>query len=275
MNFGAIIGMRVAIVPLLLLSSVGLATAGPCPGPNKTPHHDGTYDFTYESWVKKYENRDHWDFGRCVENKLATKEMYVDWKNTGVLGWAKPKDKVDSAVESPSPDYDLLPTDLWYGAGPTKIDAPYREKKPEQKVTPDVVKSRVHMAVPEDAKRAAETLVSIEVEFTSEVSPDAEGLKYRYSWSDALAKDRAPVRFRWEGLTLLLSTTGTRPPEQLRLTADRFEVSFVTKTPPAYAVTLVEFLDRDGKTVVGTAPVATYHPSGVNLPPLPKYDGAK
>jgi len=35
--------------PLLLLALMSVAIAGTCPGPNKTPHRDGNYDFTYES----------------------------------------------------------------------------------------------------------------------------------------------------------------------------------------------------------------------------------
>jgi hypothetical protein len=95
--------------------------------------------------------------------------MYVDWMKTGVKGWAKPQDKVDTTVDSPSPDYKLLPTDLWYGSAPTKIGTEYRETKQAKGSSPDTVRSRIHMAVPADPKHAAATLVSIEVEFMSEV----------------------------------------------------------------------------------------------------------
>lgn len=273
MSSGRIVHLAIITLSLLVFSCVNLAAENACPGPNKVPHKDGTYDFTYESWVKKYQSGDYWNFGRCVENKLTTLEMYVDWENTGVSGWAKPKDTVYAVVESPSSLYKLLPTDLWYGSGPRKINAPYRETKVGRAVVPGAVKSLVHMAVPENSMRVAETLVSIEVEFTSEVMPEPKGFKYSYSWSDALAKDRAPVRFRWRGLALLLSATATRPPEQLRLLAHKSEVSFVSMAPPTYGVTLVEFLAQEGEKVVGTAPIATYHPSNVNLPPMPGHDG--
>jgi hypothetical protein len=252
---------------LLTLLSIG-AVAAPrsCPGPNKVPQRDGTYDFTYESWIRKYPDRDHWDFGRCVENKLTTLEMYVDWEKTGVKGWAKPQDKVDTTVDSLSPDYDLIPTDLWYGSAPTRIDTKYRETKVARGVSPDTVNSRVHMAVPSDPKHASATLISIEVRFMSEVSGGPDGYRYRYTWTDLLAKERAPVRFRSEGLSKLLSAAEVRQPERLDLTAEESGVSFVSKAPPAYAVTLVEFLDKEGETVVGTAPVAMYHPENVNVP---------
>jgi hypothetical protein len=246
-----------------------LAAGGACPGPNKVPHRDGTYDFTYESWIRKYPQRDHWDFGRCVENKLSTIEMYVDWKNTGVKGWAKPDDRVDSAVESPNDDYDLLKTDLWYGAAPARIDTQYREVKPRKEVPPGTVRSYVYMAVPLNPKHAAETLVSIEVEFTSTSEKIPQGFKYIYQWSDSLATDRAPIRFRWKSLSTLLSATKTPNPERMQLSTEKSAVSFVSVAPPAYDVTVVEFLDRQGETVVGTAPVATYHPSDIYVPMVP------
>lgn len=263
-------------ITLLLSLSVGnIAVARTCPGPNKTPHRDGTYDFTYESWVKKYDNRDHWDFGRCVENKLDKLEMYVDWKKTGVVGWAKPSDTVDITVDSPTPDADLLPTDLFYGSGLTRIDAPYRERKQTKKAGQEAVTSHIHMAIPQDSKRPAETLVSLEVEFASQVQRDAKGFRYSYRWTDAAAKDRAPVAFRWESLATLLSASGAKPPQTLRLSIEKSEVSFVSNDAPVYDITLVQFLDRNGETVVGTAPVATYHPSGVTLPPLYKNDAPR
>lgn len=251
---------------LALLSISAVAAPRPCPGPNKVPQRDGTYDFTYESWIRKYPDRDHWDFGRCVENKLTNLEMYVDWTKTGVKGWAKPQDKVDTTVDSPSRDYDLLHADLWYGSAPTKIDTEYRETKPAGGSSPDSVKSRIHMAVPSDPKRVAATLISIEVEFRSDVSGGADGYKYRYAWSDSLAKERPPVRFRWEGLSKLLSTAEVHRPERFELSAEENGVSFVSKAPPVYDVTLVEFLDKYGETVVGTAPVATYHPANISVP---------
>lgn len=257
-------------VVLLVLSASALAAPRPCPGPNKVPQRDGTYDFTYESWVRKYEDRDHWDFGRCVENKLTDLEMYVDWKNTGVKGWAKPQDKVDTTVDSPSPDYDLIPTDLWYGSAPTRIDTKYRETKPTSGKSPDSVKSRIHMAVPADPKRAAATLISIEVEFMSEVSGGPGDYKYQYVWSDSLAKERNPVRFRWEGLSKMLSAAEIHRSEHFELSAEENGLSFLSKAPPAYDVTLVEFLDKEGETVVGTAPVATYHPANVDVPTVLK-----
>jgi hypothetical protein len=258
---------------LVLISIGAVAAPRPCPGPNKVPQRDGTYDFTYESWIRKYQNRDHWDFGRCVENKLAAFEMYVDWKKTGVIGWAKPQDKVDTTVDSPSPDYDLIPTALWYGTAPTKIDTEYRETKPVRGKSPDSVKSRIHMAIPTDSKRAAATLISIEVEFMSEVSGGPGGYKYYYAWTDSEAKERAPVRFRWEGLSKLLSTAEVHRPERLELSAEENSVSFASKEPPVYGVTLVEFLDGKGETVVGTAPVATYHPTNVNVSTLVMHEG--
>ena len=251
---------------LALLSVSAVAAPRPCPGPNKVPQRDGTYDFTSESWIRKYPDRDHWDFGRCVENKLTNLEMYVDWKKTGVKGWAKPQDKVDTTVDSPSRDYELLPTDLWYGSAPTKIGTEYRETKQARGSSPDAVRSRIHMAVPADPKHAAATLISIEVEFMSEVSGGPSGYKYRYAWMDSEAKERAPVRFRWEGLSKLLSVAEIHGPERFELSAKGDESSFLSKAPPTYDVTLVEFLDKEGETVVGTAPVATYHPANVSLP---------
>jgi len=122
------------------------------------------------------------------------------------------------------------------------------------------------MAVPADPKHAAATLISIEVEFMSEVSGGPSGYKYRYAWMDSEAKERAPVRFRWEGLSKLLSVAEIHGPERFELSAKGDESSFLSKAPPTYDVTLVEFLDKEGETVVGTAPVATYHPANVSLP---------
>src|SRR5207302_559908 len=135
--------------------------------------------------------------------------------------------------------------------------------------------SYMHMAVPENPKRAAETLVSIEVEFASDVWSGSNGFNYSFRWTDALATNRSPVRFRWKGLTTVLSATSTRQPERLQLSVDKSGVSFVSKAPPAYDITLVEFLDREGETVVGTAPVAIYHPADVDVPTVPPYDGKR
>lgn len=44
-------------------------------------------------------------------------------------------------------------------------------------------------------------------------------------------------------------------------------MSFVSKAPPVYDVTLVEFLDKY-ETVVGTAPVAMYHPANIRVPTM-------
>jgi hypothetical protein len=272
MNFRAVISFTVLAISTLL---VGRLAGSPCPGPNKVPQRDGTYDFTYESWIRKYQHRDHWDFGRCVENRLSTLDMLVDWRGTGVKGWARPNDRVDAGIESPNRDYDLIGTDLWYGSGPRRIDSQYRAPKPQKRAGPGTASSYVYMAIPANLKRPAETLVSIEVEFLSAVEETPEGFRYRYQWSDSLATDRAPVRFRWDALSKLLSAVGKSNFEQHELTAEKSDVSFVSKAPPAYDIALMELLDSDGETAVGTTPIATYHPSDVDVPQLPTNEWKK
>src|SRR5262249_1107779 len=152
-------------------------------GPNQVPHQDGTYDFTYESWVRKSQQADHYDFGRCVQNNGSV-EMYVDWKNTQVIGWARPKDRVYAQVDSLSPEFDLLDTDLWYRSKPERINAPYREVKKPKSISPGKLRSTVEMPIPTDSERGVSSLVAVLAQFTSEISSGPEGYTYTYGWRD-------------------------------------------------------------------------------------------
>lgn len=253
------------VAAILLIATFGTSSEGKeCPGPNKVPHKDGTYDFTYESWVKPQPNRDHYDFGRCVQNNLQDRSMFVDWKRTKVKGFAKPNDLVDAGVESPSKDFDLLDTTLWYGAAPAPINnAQYREVKQGAKPQQTSVRSWVRMAVPTDATNAEKTLVSIDAIFISDVLtlPDGHFL-YRYLWRDLLAGTRKPVPFVWRSAPVLQAVKAFgEVPEVLPLASTMTGVFIIDPAPPAYGVAVVEFRD-DQRRVVGSAPAALYYPSG-------------
>jgi hypothetical protein len=240
-----------------------------CPGPNKDHHADGTYDFTYESWVKKPAKSDHHDFGRCVQNKLTSIEMFVDWKGPVLKGFAKPNDSVFTEIQSPDSKFVVKNSDLWYGSSPFKMNAPYREVATSQQPKTErpqehkdtSLRSMIHMAIPTDITRAAETLVSVDAEFYADVSPSPtqEAFIYKYGWRDFLTDPRGPISFRWQSASV---ERGMREKniEELRLQNEPREIIIIDRSIPAYAITIVEFLDRSNM-VVGSAPVAIYYPS--------------
>lgn len=233
-----------------------------CPGPNKVPHKDGTYDFMYESWVKKHPSRDHFDFGRCVQNHLADRSMFVDWKTTQVKGFARAKDLVDAGVESTTKDFDLIDTTLWYGSAPTSIKAPFREIKQQQQPQQATVRSWARMSVPTDARNAEKTLVPMDFEFISDVAVLANGrFIYRYMWQDNLAGTRKPINFVSQSVTIVRARKLLEMPDRIALKSTSTGSFIVDVAGPAYAVVLIEFLDEFNKAV-GSAPVAIYYPSG-------------
>jgi hypothetical protein len=249
------------LVTAAFLVPAGSAASRDCPGPNQVPHRDGTYDFTYESWIKKQPDRDHYDFGRCVKNKLGDRSMFVDWKQTGVKGFAQQDDVVDSVIESVNGDYQIVETKLWYGSTPSAIDAPYRERKEGGQVRYPSVRSAIRMAVPSDGTNPEKTLVTIDAEFISDVLRLANGrFMYRYLWRDLLAGTRKPVGFVWqsESAKQALGEFDVKEPALDRSMQGAF---IIDKRPPAYSVRIVEFLDQ-AKRVVGTGPVAVYYPAG-------------
>jgi hypothetical protein len=248
---------------MLTLAFGAVADEKKCSGLNMVPHKDGQYDFTYESWVKRTPNRDHYDFGRCVQNNLKDRSMFVDWKRTNVKGFAKAKDLVESGVESPGKDFDLVDAKLWYGAAPSSLNAPYREVKQGTKPQHVSVRSWVRMAVPTDSNNPDRTLVSIDANFISDVLKLPNGrFMYRYLWRDPFAATRKPVTFVWRSEAVSRAMRTLDSPEALPLASD-FTGSYVIDPSAAvYGLGVVEFLDEQ-RRVVGSAPTALYYPSGL------------
>src|SRR5215813_9062114 len=234
------IGLVIASIAFLIP-----ADAAECPGPNKVPHKDGTYDFMYESWIKKHPNRDHYDFGRCVENHLGDRSMFVDWKRPQVKGFAKAKDVVDAGIESPTNTSELLDSDLWYGSAPTSFNAPYREIKSKPKPQEAAVRSWARMSVPTDGRNAEKTLVEMSFEFISDVTVLANGrFMYRYLWQDNLAGTRKPINFVTRSTTIEHAVKNLEASTYVPLQS-KFTGSFIIdNAAPAYAVVAVEFLDQ-------------------------------
>src|SRR5665213_4177125 len=96
-----------------------------CPGINQATHKAPPYDFTFESWVQKNKKGNIYIFGRCVQTKNNV-DLWVDWTGTGVKGFAIPGWPCLHEIPSPTSDDESVKTDLWYGAAPDKIQAPYR-----------------------------------------------------------------------------------------------------------------------------------------------------
>lgn len=249
-----------------------LAKKEGCPGINKAKHSDGLYHFTYDSWVKRGENRGLYILGRCVHD-VAKREMFVDWKKTNVKGYATKQNGYVVHTELPSLTNQvvLLDTDLWYGAGPNrKINAPYREaKKPDKPQAADpraefpVLKSRIRIGVPEIKGQRRPNLVSIRAEFTSDVWRLSNGsFLYRYGWRDYLAQEReTKIAFQWNSQSVTLAKARFVRDEGRWLLLDRAVtgVFLVSQSAPGYAVTTVDFLDRESQPAA-SAPVALYFP---------------
>ena len=234
-----------------------------CSGPNTVPHKDGQYDFTYESWVKRVPDRDHYDFGRCVQNNLKDRSMFVDWKRTNVKGFAKAQDLVESGIESPSKDFDLVDAKLWYGAAPSSLNAPYREVKQGTKPQQVSVRSWIRMAVPTDANNPERTLVSIYATFIADVLRLPNGrFMYRYLWRDPLAATRKPISFLWRAEAVSRAMKSLDVPEALPLNTDFTGSYIIDLAAPTYGLGVVEFLDEQ-RRVVGSAPTALYSPSSL------------
>lgn len=231
-----------------------------CPGPNIQAHNDGTYEFTYESWVKKHHNRDHFDFGRCVFNRKPS-EMFVDWKNTGVHGYAAPI--AEHGVDSPTDTWDLKPTDLWYGARPARIDAPFRDPKDRKAAVTHPLASYIRMAIPSDAATGPKSLIQIRIFFESRISraPDNK-FRYTYAWRDALATSTRPQVFiDWQSSSVQAAAKASASEMPLTPRVDQQEVSLDSGQPPDYSAVPVLFLDKNRK-VVGSTTASIYFPAG-------------
>ncbi len=235
-----------------------------CPGPDAVAHKADPYFFTYESWVKKQKDGTVFVFGRCVQTKNKV-DLFVDWKKTSVYGYAQPGWPCHHEVPSLSEDSTLVKTQLWYGAAPAKIDAPYKEIKEStsakavEKTPP--LSSRVKMSIPK-IKGSPQSLRRIDVTFFSVVKSEKEGNVYTYSWKTASKTDTRDVRFRWRSQAVARARRmGEKNAEPMQLDKPA-QLSFRVEARAAYALTVVEFLDERGREVVGKASVAVYYPVG-------------
>ncbi len=195
--------------------------------------------------------------------------MFVDWRHGTVSighGYALPNDVATWGVTYPTKDSDpVKEAQLWYGAKPTAIPAPYldvRRAPPPDQV--DTLGGWARMALPTDGSRPRETLRAVFLEFSSNVLrlPDGRFL-YWYTWRDRLASAGNPFSIRW------ISASVSRARETLRvqrmpLQAARTGVFLEEKAvTPAYAVTVVDILDAKNETV-GRASATIYYPSNAS-----------
>lgn len=87
--------------------------------------NDGTYTFKYASWVDKT-GPDSFHFIRMVDTDNDC--MFVDWKGTNIFGFAQRDRPLVATLPGASDHFHIQSTDLWYGAGLTKITAKYKEE---------------------------------------------------------------------------------------------------------------------------------------------------
>jgi hypothetical protein len=233
-----------------------------CPGPNKQNHQDGNYKFTYESWVKKSPSDQSFTFGRCVQNYVAERSMYVKWENTGVEGYAKPYGGkghyVSNEIPSETDKSKFIKASLWYGIRPDKVEAPYREidEKPTGKVS---MQSRAIMSlpvIPNDEK----SLVPVLFEFISSVIRSGDRYEYLYQVRDRENSRAIGVLWRSKTITEALIRADKRQP--FFITSDGFKVSVFNSSPPEYRIVPVDFFDKQLKVRVGGAQTAVYLPVG-------------
>jgi hypothetical protein len=262
-----------AIVLLFAFQADGDPPDDECPGINATAHKSKPYYFTYESWVQKDKHADFFDFGRCVQTKNDV-DLFVDWKKTQVKGFASPGWPCLHILPSPTADEEIVKSDLWYGAAPDKIVAPFREvkAKPEVKATPAgkempimALESRVKMSIPRRAGRTkdqAQNLTKIDLRFRSSVHRTGNSYEYVYSWQTRMPNPpERPIRFRWmsDSINKAVESPSDR---RLELSGESQTGRLRAMATPEYAVTVVEFLDEAGEQVIATASVALYHPAG-------------
>ena len=262
-----------AVLSLSVFTLVGHTTqqVDDCPGPNTRMHKAKPYYFTYESWVKKDPTGSGFIFGRCVQTKNQ-EDLFVDWKKTFVKGFATPGWPCHHELPAPKPDSVQVKSDLWYGAAPDKIEVPYEEVKQivakgPVPVSGDKLTSRVKMSIPRVAgktPREARQLVRIDVVFVSEAHKKEGKYEYTYTWGPVRGKvEPQPVQFRWRSPSVMKAAQGKAGKEGFALLQfgdGPRTARLLAEAAPAYRVSVVEFLDAEGRQVVGTAPVAIYYP---------------
>jgi hypothetical protein len=235
---------------------------------NTAKHNNAVYDFNYESWVKKSDDGKSFVFGRCVQTN-NDKDLYVDWKKTNLSGFALPNSPCNSQITSPTSDEMAVQTDLLFGVAKEKIVVSYKEVKDKDAYNIEPLISKIKMYVPSVAGKATE-LRKVDAEFVARVEKKGDNFKYTYSWGPAAGKgkgkekqlvDHEQIRFRWvsDSVQKAMKDSGHKD-APASVFKERENVSLMSASEPAYAVTVIEFLDRAGKEVVGTCPAAVYYP---------------
>jgi len=260
---------------------------------------DGVYALEYQSWVEKQGDRQ-FEFGRSVKNDHATSLLFVDWKKTGVKGYARPKDCVFAIFPSLSDAKKTTKTDLWYGAKPRSIRTdfladvradPKKVAKSRRLQYQDLkpLQSRIRVGIPISIKDPrADALTVVDVGFQSDVvkldTPDDLGeagpFLCRILWSDNSSDRKRPnfrIRFSLPEKLLPAKTKMVgrlKPPRTLLLHSPQWEPSrewrretralvFLSNGHPVRKKVLVRFLDIDGKEAA-TGQIVVYVPSAVD-----------
>jgi hypothetical protein len=246
----------------------------PCVRKNATMIKDGLYVFQYDSFIINTADEDRFIFHRCVFNHNAKRKMFVDWKGTGVKNITNDEGVALAQIEWPTDDYEVVKTDLWYGAQPKKALTTYRKVKEAQvakrPVKGGTLRSYARMSLPLHPLEKKSDLdriktVQIELKFESGVTQLPKGnYIYTYSWSDRLAPEgkgtfRLGFPLKTVGGIIKAAAKGSDLKNVLTLTNRMRGVYLTNRRQPGLKRITLQFLDNEGQEV-GTSPVSVYYP---------------
>src|SRR5262249_17506241 len=142
----------------------------------------------YDSWVRPVEDGLRFTFGRCIHAEKP-RQMWVDWKKTGIRGYTSPDDgKLQAGVPALTKDSESIATELWFASKPRKTDSNYlAEKHPKVNVAGGSLKSYARMSLGRapDERRPNENILTVKVDLEFESSAFSIGGKrylYTVSW---------------------------------------------------------------------------------------------
>jgi hypothetical protein len=272
---------RASLLLLLPLQAGSGPQTDDCPAVDPKPVKAQPYDFTYDSWVRANQSGMDYTFGRCVDSKNGL-DVFIDWKKAGVMGFARPGSPCLYEFPALKPDLVMTdPADLWYGARPDKINAPFRavDVKSQSKVSVDPaaspakksppLKSRVKTNIPRKPARVAaqaEGFTRVDLNFISTVESKGDDYVYSFVCEPRTPHEAAwPIRLRWMAGTInLAQRLNQEQAMMIELPRDPREPKewrAQLRGKPEYRIAHIEFLEDQGKQVVASAPVAVYLPA--------------
>lgn len=123
--------IRFWLLPYFLsFVTISLAEDQVCPVPMSEKYNGSDNSFEYQSWNWPRKDSTGYIFCNCLRNEDDKRALFVDWKETGLMGFVRPKRSMYAYVTSGISQSKHIDVDLWFGPQPKRLKT--------KVVTPDV-----------------------------------------------------------------------------------------------------------------------------------------